>query len=130
MIGQAGAVSSRMAIYAFEGPNELYVHPSLEAAESHFEAIDVENEESVFFGSDGTLIQSSVRHGRVLLSPTDEQRAEELRGRLRAYLAQPGVALDPGLADDTVALACLLLDREPASAQSGWLGRLLNRRSD
>src|SRR4051794_5137587 len=75
-----------MAIYTFEGPNELYVHASLEAAEGYFEAIDVENKEYVFFGSDGTLVQPSVRDGQVNLSPTGQGHAEELANDFASIL--------------------------------------------
>ncbi len=112
-----------MAIYTFEGPTELYVHPSLKAAEGYFEAIDVENDEYVFFGDDGTIIEPSVRDGQVVLAPTPEKRPQELRERLRTYLMQPSLAMDPTLADEPVALAVLLLERERAHRESGWLAR-------
>jgi hypothetical protein len=117
-----------MAIYAFEGPTELYVHRSASAAQRYFEAIDVENDEYVFFGDDGTAIQPSVLNGRVVLTPTEENRVEELRQRLRAYLRQDSVAMDPERAEDTVALASLLLERERGHSTAGWLRRGVGRR--
>jgi hypothetical protein len=117
-----------MAIYAFEGPTVLYVHPSATAAERYFEAIDVENDEYVFFGDDGTAIHPSVRDGRVVLTPTEENRVEELRRRLQAYLRQDSVAMDPALADDTAGLAVFLLERERGPSNRGWLARLFGRR--
>jgi hypothetical protein len=70
-----------MKVYAFEGPHEVNVFGSMALAEDYFEAIDVENDEYVFFGADGTLIKPSVRHGRVVLTPTAEKQPVELRGR-------------------------------------------------
>ncbi|WP_433727520.1 hypothetical protein ACQP2Y_12615 [Actinoplanes sp. CA-051413] len=101
-----------MKVYAFEGSNEVYVSESLAHAEAYFEAIDVENDEYVFFGADGTCISPSVRDGRVALTPMDERRPVELRGRLRTYLEHPQVAMDPALADDLPALADLLFEQE------------------
>lgn len=127
LIVQAWPVSRQMAILTFEGPTVLYVHASTSNAEGYFEAMDVENDEYVFFGDDGTVVQPSVRGGRVVLTPTEEKRLEELRERLRTYVSQATVEMDPALADDTVALAALLLERERADGRSGWLARLLTR---
>lgn len=115
-----------MAVYTFEGPSVLYVHPSLADAEGYFEAIDVVNDEYVFFGQDGAVIQPSVESGRVVLTATHEQRVDELRQRLRTYLNYSG-EVDPALADDTVALARLLLERERGFQESRWLSRLSRR---
>ena len=115
-------------IYAFEGSFELYVNESLTDAENYFEAIDVENDEFDFFAGDGTVIDSAVRDGRVVLTLTGEHRPEELRARLRTYLSQPRVAMDPALADDPIALGVLLLERERVGEHSGWLSRLFARR--
>ncbi|NEM05176.1 hypothetical protein [Geodermatophilus normandii] len=127
---KAGEVAQQLAVYTFEGPSVLYVHPSIAAAESSFEAIDVENDEYIFFGQDGTVIQPSVKAGRVVLTAIPEQRADELRQRLRTYLDHSG-RLDPKLADDTVSLAQLLLDQERAFRESRWpsrFSRALTRR--
>ena len=112
-----------MAVYTFEGPSILYVHPTLTAAEDYFEAIDVESDEYVFFGQDGTVIQPLVDSDRVVLTATQEQRVDELRQRLRVYLNFSGEA-DPALADDTVSLMKLMLDRERELQESRWLPRL------
>ena len=69
---------------------ELYVHPSVADAEGNFEAIDVECGEYVFFGDGGTVLEPSVRDGRVFLTPTSDNRSEALRERLRTYLARSG----------------------------------------
>ncbi|MFI5898211.1 hypothetical protein ACIA5D_49840 [Actinoplanes sp. NPDC051513] len=98
-------------------------------AEGYFEAIDVEDDEYVFFGADGTVISPSVRDGRVVLTPTDEKRPGELRMRLRAYLEHPRVAMDPALADEPVALADLLMEKERASSWPRWPAWLRIRRS-
>jgi len=119
-----------MAVHTFEGPSVLHVHPPLAAAEGHFEAIDVENDEHVFFGQDGTVLQPSVNRDRVVLTATREQRVDELRQRLRVHLSYSG-QVDPALADDPVSLARLLPDRERAFQESRWpsrLSRLLVRR--
>ncbi|MGY1702819.1 hypothetical protein [Geodermatophilus sp. SYSU D00766] len=121
-VRKAGEVAQRLAVYTFEGPSVLYVHPSLAAAEGYFEAIDVENDEYIFFGQDGTVIQPSVEAGRVVLTASPQQRANELQQRLRTYLDHSG-RLDPRLADDTVSLAQLLLDQERAFRESRWLSR-------
>jgi hypothetical protein len=115
---KADEVAQQMAVYAFEGPSVLYVHSSLTAAEDYFEAIDVENDEYVFFGQDGTVIQPSVQSGQVVLTPTDEQRVGELRQRLRTYLNYNG-ELDPELADDTVSLAQLFWSGRGSSTSRG-----------
>lgn len=116
-----------MVIYAFEGAYELYVKDTVADAEGYFEAIDIENDEYVFFADDGTVIAPSVRTGRVVLTPTAQVRAEELRDRLRTYLSHPRVAIDPALADDPVALGKMLLERKRASQRPhrllGWLDR-------
>ena len=121
---KAEAVAQQMAVFTFEGPNNLYVHPSLAASEGDFEAIDVENDEYVFFGQDGTVIQPSVDRGRVVLTATEEQGVDELRQRLRTYLSNCREELDVALADDTVSLAQLLLEEERAFQESRWLPRL------
>ncbi len=120
---KAGKVVGHWAVYTFEGPSVLYVHPSLAAAEGYFEAIDVENDEYLFFGQDGTVVQPSMEDGRVVLTATSEQRADELRQRLRTYLDHSG-ELDPALADDTVFLAQVLLDQEREFRESRRLSRL------
>jgi hypothetical protein len=96
-------------VFAFEGPYEVHAAGSLAAAADHVEAIDVANDEYVFFGDDGTVIRPSVRGERVVLTATDEKRPEELRQRLRTFLMHWRVAMDPALADDPAALADLLI---------------------
>jgi hypothetical protein len=118
-----------MRVYAFEGPTEMYVSKSLAHAEGFFEAIDVENDEYVFFGADGTVITPSVRLGRVVLASTGEKRPMELRTRLRTYLDQPQVGLDPAFADDPLALADLLINQQRVGHRSRWPGWLRVRRS-
>jgi hypothetical protein len=110
-----------MRIYAFEGSHEVYASESLAAAEGYFEAIDVENDEYVFFGDDGTVISPSVQDERVVLTPTSEKRPAELRERLRTFLVQPRVAMDLDLADDPAALADLLIEHERARRWPAWL---------
>jgi hypothetical protein len=58
----------------------LTVFGSSARAESYLEATDVENDEYVFFGADGTSITPSVRDGRVALTPTVEKQPVELGG--------------------------------------------------
>lgn len=98
-----------MKVFAFEGPDEVYAAESLAAAEGFFEATDVQNDEYVFLGDDGTVIQPTVQAGRVVLTPTEEKRPNELRARLRTFLVNPRVAMEPVLADDPQALAALLI---------------------
>ena len=97
------------AVFAFEGPHEVVVSESLSAAEGEFEAIDVENDEFDFFREDGTAIQATTVGQHVVLKLLDDRRPEELRERLRVFLMQPSVALDPDLADDPRAAALGLL---------------------
>ena len=118
-----------MRIYAFEGPHEVYASESLTAAEGYVEAIDVGNDEYVFFGDEGTVVSPSVRDDRVVLTPTDERRPEELRERLRTFLVQPRVAMDPAWADDPTALADLLIEQERARRWPRWPGWLRFHRS-
>jgi hypothetical protein len=115
-------------IFGFAGPYEVFVLDSLTAAGGQIEAIDVENEEYVFFADDGAVIDAAVRDGHVVLTPTGVQRGEELRKRLRAYLSHPRVAMDPALADDPVALGGMLRERERAGEWPRWLARLRARR--
>ncbi len=82
----------------------------------------------MFFGDDGTVISPSVRDERVVLTPTDEKRPEELRERLRTFLVQPRVAMDPALADDPAALAYLLIEQERARRWPWWPAWLRLRR--
>lgn len=125
-----------MRIYAFERPyhpvifrrgtvvQEIYACQSLAVAEEFFEAIDVADDEFVFFGDDGTVISASVTDdSRVVLTPTGERRPDELRQRLRSYLTQPRVGLDPALADDPAMLAELLIERQRAQRWPRWPGR-------
>ena len=98
-----------MRIYAFEGPHEVHASESLAAAESYVEAIDVENDEYVFSGDDGTVIRPSVHDDWVVLTPTSEKRPAALRERLRTFLVHPRVAMDPDLANDPPALADVLI---------------------
>lgn len=118
-----------MKIYAFEGPHDVYASESLAAAEGYVEAIDVENDEYVFFGDDGTVISPSVRDEHVVLTPTDDKRPQELRQRLRTFLVQPRVAMDPALADDPAALADLLIEQERLRRWPRWPGWLRFRGS-
>ncbi len=123
-------VSEPRLIFAFEGPYEVYVCDSVQAAEGQFEAIDVDNNEYVFFGDDGEVIRGRTRDGLVVLAPTSEKRPAELRNRLRTYLVHPGVQLDADLADDPVALGRILLQRQRDRQWPrwpGWLHRLVHR---
>jgi hypothetical protein len=99
----------------------VYVFGSLALAEDYFEAVDVENDEYVFFGADGTLIEPSVRHGRVVMTPTAERQPVELRARLRTYLQHSRVATDIERADDPSALADLLMEDEQTLRWPRWL---------
>ena len=118
-----------MRVFAFEGPHEVYACESVAAAEAYFEAIDVDNDEYVFFGDDGTVIAGSVQDEHVVLTATDEKLPAELRERLRAYLVHPRVAMDPTLADDPAALADLLIERTRARRWPRWRARLRVGRS-
>jgi hypothetical protein len=68
-----------MAIFTFEGPTELYVHPSAKAAEGYFEAIDVETCEYVFLGDGG--------HDHQAVGPRRSGRAEPHTGEAGARAA-------------------------------------------
>lgn len=118
-----------MRVYAFEGPSIVYACESLTYAEDYFEAIDVENDEYVFFGADGTVIGPSIRDGRVVLTPRNEKRPEELRTRLRTYLEYLDLAMSPSLADDPATLADLLIEQERARSWPRWPAWLRTRRS-
>ena len=115
-------------IYGFEGPHELYVFDSVAAAEGDLEAIDVKNNEYVLYADDGTAISAAVRDGQVVLTPTGVRQRDQLRERLRTYLTQPSVALDPALADDPVALGGMLSERDRAREWPRWVARPKDRR--
>jgi hypothetical protein len=118
-----------MKVFAFEGTSVVYACGSLTEAEEYFEAIDVEDDEYVFFGADGTVVSTSVVDGRVVLTATERRSPGELRRRLRAYLEHPGLTLDPALAEDPAALADVLMERQRASTWPRWPAWLRIRRS-
>jgi hypothetical protein len=99
------------AVFVFEG-TDLSVHQSLERAAQWVEAIDVDNGEFDFFADDGTVLTAVTHDDQVTLRETEERRPEDLRERLHRYLSDPRVALDPALADDAVAAAQAILDRD------------------
>jgi hypothetical protein len=55
-----------MRVFAFEGPHEVHACEPLAAAGGCLEAIDVANDQYVFFGEDGTVISPSVQDERML----------------------------------------------------------------
>ena len=112
-----------MRIFVFEGPNNLYPFESGSAAGGYLEAIDVEEEEYVAFGDDGTVMRLSVSDGRVVVTPTAERRPDELRERLRVYLSQTRAEADPALAEDPAALAEFLVELEHPRRRSPWFRR-------
>lgn len=116
------------AVFVFEG-NDLSVHPSLERAAGSVEAIDVDNAAFDFFTEDGTVLRGTTNDQDVTLHETDESRPDELRERLRRYLSHPRVDLDPGLADDPLAAAQTILDREWERRPFKWF-RWLDRRAN
>lgn len=98
------------AVFVFEDSVNLDVFPSLAAAESGTEVYDLQT--LVYFATDGTVLAATAEGYAVRLAPTSDRRADELRDRLRVYLQHSSVALDPCLADDPVATAQMLMDRE------------------
>ena len=123
-------VAERTAIFIFEGPNDVSVCESLEAAEGWVEAVDVARDLFEFFADDETVITATTQGHRVFLQATSMNRSTELRQRLRTYLIHPAVALDPRLADDPSALARLLLERQQSMLwprRPRWLHRLVHR---
>jgi hypothetical protein len=117
------------AIFAFDGPHEVIVSASLSAAEGEFEAIDVENDQFDLFREDGAAIQATTDGQQVVLKVLDDRRLEELRERLRVFLMQPSVTLDPDLADDprAAALELLRLQRKGLWPRwPRWLHRLVH----
>jgi len=99
------------AVFVFEG-NDLSVHPSVESAASCVEAIDVDNGEFDFFAEAGLVLRGVTHNELVTLQETNDRRLADLRDRLRRYLVDPRVGLDPALANIPVAAAQAILDRE------------------
>jgi hypothetical protein len=62
------------------------------------------------------VLEAVTDDGVVTLRPTNECRPEELRGRLRRYLADPGIRLDVSLADEPAVFAQTVFDER-------WQGR-------
>lgn len=117
------------AVFVFEG-HDVSVHPSIDDAAAHLEAIDVDNGEFDYFTDDGTVLIGETVHGEVVLRPTQERKPAELRERLRRHIEYPTVDMDLSLADDPVAFAQAVLDRQWARRSFQWfpwLDRRLHR---
>lgn len=99
------------AVFVFEG-NDLSVHPSVERAAGSVEAIDVDNGEFKFFADDGMVLSGTTQDEQITLRETDDRRPADLRDRLHQYLSDPRVGLDPALAENPVAAAQAILDKE------------------
>jgi hypothetical protein len=107
------------AVFVFEGL-DVSVHPAIEDAAAHLEAIDVDNGEYDYFTDDGTVLLGETEDGEVVLRPTQERKPDDLRERLRRHIDYPTVDLDPSLADDPVAFAQAVLDRQWARRWFQW----------
>ncbi len=107
------------AVFVFEG-DDLSVYPSVESAASCVEANGVDNGEFDFFAEDGVVLSGVTHNEQVTLQETNDRRLADLRDRLRRYLVDPQVGLDPALADNPVAAAQAILDREWERRPCRW----------
>lgn len=105
------------AVFVFED-RDVTAYPSVPAAEGDIEVYDINR--FAIFGDDGTVFAADAHQYKVRLLPTPESRPDELRSRLRSYLSEPAVDLDPSLADSPRALAQVLIDREWAVRPFRW----------
>jgi hypothetical protein len=120
-------VETSLAIFMCDGPKEETVARSLSDVEGDVETYDAYRLD--FFAGDGTVIETTVDHDRVVRNGTEEKSPGQLRQGPQAYLQQPSGALDPGLADDIPAL----IAGDPRSSGScslapvaQWLNHLLH----
>ena len=113
---QDGRVEAR-AVFVFED-RDVSAYPSVPAAEGDIEVYDINR--FAIFADDGMVFAAETDQYKVRLRPTAESRPDELRSRLRSYLSDPGVNLDPSLADSPRALAQVLIDREWAVRPFRW----------
>lgn len=103
----------------------MSAYTSVASAESHAEVFDLGD--LVFFTDDGTVLSAEAEGYAVRLTATDERRPDELRKRLRSYLLDPLVGLDPDLAGDPMVAAQAILDRQWDKRRLKWFP-LLDRR--
>ncbi len=101
------------AVFVFEGRADLSIYSSIREAEGGTEVYDLDV--LSYFFDDGTVLTASAHDYQVRLTPISERRPQELRDRLREYLAGSKIGLDPAIADDPSAAALLLLERERAT---------------
>jgi hypothetical protein len=95
-------------IFVFDG-GDLGIYPDLRSAEGATEVYDIGSLR--FYGADGTILKPTAEGYAVKLEPTDERDEEDLKSRLRTFLAHPTVGLDPDLSDDPAQAARVLLER-------------------
>lgn len=112
------------AVFIFEG-NDLTVYPSLARMARSIEIYDLD--EYLILSDDGTVIGAAADGYQVRLTPLVERRREELRVRLRSYLVQPWVGLDPDLADEPALAAQRIFDQSEARRAPRWWPRLVRQ---
>lgn len=90
---------SPRVVFLFDGNMDLYLFPSLDAAEDWMEAIDVDaGEYPAAMTETGRVIKMSTEKGLVVLELTDQTDLPKLQELLRAHgklIGQQGIELDP-----------------------------------
>jgi hypothetical protein len=104
------------------------VQPSPGAAARAVDPIDVDHGEVDFLAADGTVLVPAGAGHELVLRRSDQRRPDELRRRLRLYLSETRLDLDPALADDPAAAAHAILLAGRRRQPRHWLSRLARSR--
>ena len=117
---------SLRAVFAFDRENWCSVFRRMEAAEAGLEVNDVDTDEYVLFGDDGTVLAAAVEGRSVVVRATTRRDLQELRGRLERYcsMAEVEAPNDDPLAIGNAILAADWSRRWPRKPR--WLDRRLH----
>jgi len=117
--------TSPRAVFAFDRENWCSVFSSVEDAENGVETNDVDADEYVVFGDDGTVFDARVEGVRVRLSATDVRQLPQLQERLALFLRANRIDC---ASDDVIAAANAILEAEWEGQwprRPRWLARRL-----
>lgn len=114
------------AVFAFDRENWCSVFRSPDETAARLEVNDVEADEYVLFGNDGSVFVASVDGPDVVVRPTESRDPEALRERLKRYCAMANI--EPGSDDPVVVGNAILADswshRWPK--RPAWLDRRMH----
>ena len=96
------------AVFAFDRENWCHVFRSADEAAAQLEVADVEADEYVLFGDDGSVFVASVDGQHVVVRPTESRDPEALRERLGRYCAM--AKIETGSDDPVVVGNAILAD--------------------